>query len=131
MILFNSCIGASVGIVGNVMLVGRYAAVGSALVWLFAELAVLVSAQIFVLHFTKIGFPWVSLCKNAAAYLPYAAMAVAIAVFSPLCATWDMWIGLLLLVPYTVAMQHFVLKNPIYGYSLGVVKSEVSKLAKR
>lgn len=122
-ILFNSCIGASVGIVGNILLVGRYAAVGSALVWLLAEVAVLIVAQIFVYHFTKIGFPWGSMAKNALAYLPYCALAVAISLLSPLSAACNMWIGLAILAPYFFAVQHFVLKNPIYGYSLGLVKS--------
>lgn len=127
-ILFNSCIGASVGIVGNILLVGRYAAVGSALVWLLAEVAVLIVAQIFVYHFTKIGFPWGRMVKNILAYLPYCALAVGISLLSPLSASWNMWIGLAILMPYFFAVQHLVLKNPIYGYSLGIVKSTFSKL---
>ncbi|MDE7376806.1 MAG: oligosaccharide flippase family protein [Muribaculaceae bacterium] len=130
-ILFNSCIGASVGILGNILLVGRFAAVGSAIVWLASELAVLIVAQIFVHHFTKIGFPWSSLAKNVLAYLPYIALAVGFGIISPLGVDWNMWIGLVVLVPYFFVVQHFVLKNPIYGYSLGIVKSTFSKFAKR
>lgn len=130
-ILFNSCIGATVGIVGNILLVGRFAAVGSAIVWLMAELAVLIVAQIFVCHFTKINFPWGSMIKNTSAYLPYIALAVCLCIFSPLSAAWNMWIGLGALIPYFFILQQFVLKNPIFGYSLGIVKSTFSKFANR
>lgn len=130
-ILFNSCIGASVGIVGNILLVGRFAAVGSAIVWLMAEIAVLIVAQIFVYHFTKIGFPWGRVVKNSVAYLPYIALGICISLLSPLSEAWNMWIGMVVLLPYFFLMQQFVLKNPIYGYSMGIVKSTFSKFAKR
>lgn len=130
-ILFNSCIGASVGILGNILLVGRLAATGSAVVWLLAELAVLIVAQLFVRHFTKITFPWALMLKNLLAYLPYIALAIALACFSPLGKVWNMWIGLAAMVPYFILVQHFTLKNPIYAYSLGVVRSAYNKLLKR
>lgn len=130
-ILFNSCIGASVGILGNILLVGRLAATGSAIVWLLAELAVLIVAQLFVRHFTQITFPWRLICKNVLAYLPYIAMAITLAWLSPLGKVWNMWIGMVLLVPYFILTQHYALKNPIYSYSIGVIKSAFSKLTKK
>lgn len=47
-ILINSVIGASIGIVANIILVPIWAAEGSALVWLLSELAVLCSASYFL-----------------------------------------------------------------------------------
>lgn len=130
-ILFNSCVGASIGIIGNILLVGRLAAVGSAFVWLLAELTVLVVAQIFVRHFTGISFPWRGMAKNLFAYLPYAAIVLCLVLFSPLNNIWNMMIGVVILMPYFFCVQHFVLKNPIYFYSLGIVKSAFLKIANK
>lgn len=47
-ILINSIIGACVGMVANVLLVPTWAAKGSAIVWVLAEVAVLLSASYFL-----------------------------------------------------------------------------------
>lgn len=130
-ILFNSCIGASVGILGNILLVGRLAATGSAIVWLLAEIAVLVVAQLFVRHFTKISFPWGILLKNTLAYVPYIALSIILVWLSPLGKTRNMWIGMAMLAPYFILAQHYALKNPIYAYSVSFIKSAYNKLTKR
>ena len=47
-ILINSILGATVGIIANIMLVPRYGCVGSAIVWLISELCVMASSIYFV-----------------------------------------------------------------------------------
>lgn len=47
-ILINSIIGASVGILLNILLVPYWGSIGSSIVWLLSEIAVLCSAQSFV-----------------------------------------------------------------------------------
>lgn len=56
-IFINSIIGATVGIILNVLLVPNYKSVGSSVVWLCSELSVFGSAQYFVIKYTKISFP--------------------------------------------------------------------------
>lgn len=47
-IIFNSCIGAIVGIILNLILVECYGAIGSSLVWLISEIVVTILAGFFV-----------------------------------------------------------------------------------
>ena len=56
-ILRNSIIGACVGLLMNVLLVGSLQSVGSALVWGVSEIAVLLSAQIYLTKRYNILFP--------------------------------------------------------------------------
>lgn len=69
-ILINSVLGASVGLILNLLLVGRYASTGSAIVWVMSETTVLISAQYFVSKFTKISFPYIKLMKETIIYIP-------------------------------------------------------------
>lgn len=69
-ILINSVLGASVGLILNLLLVGRYASTGSAIVWVMSETTVLISAQYFVSKFTKISFPYIKLIKETIIYIP-------------------------------------------------------------
>lgn len=47
-VLFNSIMGAIVGIVFNIVLVSRFVAIGSAFVWLISEITVMLSAIYFI-----------------------------------------------------------------------------------
>ena len=69
-IFSNSVVGAIIGILLNILLVGKLASVGSALVWLISELAVFLVAQYFVFKNIKEAFPMRFFIKNFIAYLP-------------------------------------------------------------
>lgn len=69
-ILINSIIGAIVGLIMNIILVGKYASIGSAVVWVMSEIAVLISAQYFVTRYTQVSFPYMKLAKEIAIYIP-------------------------------------------------------------
>ena len=75
-IFVNSCVGATVGVLLNVLLVSRLQAVGSALVWLASETAVLIMASRFSHRDNGIGFPWRKLGREVLAYLPLAALSI-------------------------------------------------------
>lgn len=69
-ILFNSIAGAAIGLTLNIILVGKYASTGSALVWVMSEITVLICAQYFVTKFIKVSFPYKKLVKEIALYIP-------------------------------------------------------------
>ena len=73
-VLVNSVIGAVVGVGLNVLLVGSMKAVGSAVVWLSAEMTVLAASVIVVSRRAGIGFPAGSLLKEIVRNLPLAAV---------------------------------------------------------
>ena len=75
-IFVNSCVGATVGVLLNVLLVSRLQAVGSAIVWITSEAAVLVVASWFANRDDGIGFPWVKLFREVLAYLPLAILSI-------------------------------------------------------
>ena len=77
-IFVNSCVGAVLGVLLNVLLVSRLKAVGSAIVWLSCETAVLVAAARFSRRDDGIGFPWRKLLREVLAYLPLAAVSIAL-----------------------------------------------------
>ena len=56
-IFINSVIGATIGIILNIILVPIYKSIGSSVVWLCSELSVFASAQYFVIKYTRIQFP--------------------------------------------------------------------------
>ena len=68
-VLVNSVIGAMVGILLNILLVGRLEAVGSSIVWLCSELAVLSGALWVVSRRARIRFPLRNLLVEVGKYL--------------------------------------------------------------
>ena len=75
-VFLNSCIGAAVGILLNILLVSRMKAVGSAIVWLASESAVLIAAAHFSRKGDGISFPWKSFGRMLLVYAPSLAFAV-------------------------------------------------------
>lgn len=57
-ILINSALGGLVGILMNLLLVSNYHSIGSAIVWVTAEITVLCSGQYFVTKFVRTKFPF-------------------------------------------------------------------------
>lgn len=68
--LFNSIIGACVGLLGNIVIVKYLLAVGATIVWATSEIAVLVSAQYFVTKLIGIKFPIKKLLTSIVSYIP-------------------------------------------------------------
>lgn len=69
-VLRNSMWGAIAGIVTNIMLVGRFAAIGSAVVWLSCEVLIMVLSQYVITHCIGEKFPYKIILKNLFAYSP-------------------------------------------------------------
>lgn len=69
-VLINSLIGACMGIVINILLVSRFASVGSSIVLVSSEICVFVLAQFEVKKYINLNYPWKDLFKFILAYLP-------------------------------------------------------------
>lgn len=69
-ILVNSIIGASVGFAMNFMLVPKLASIGSSVVWVCSEAAVLISAQCFVSKYIGYKMPASVFLKRLATTIP-------------------------------------------------------------
>lgn len=66
----NSIIGATLGITLNVLLVGKYLAIGSAIVWLSCEVALLILSQIKVSKELSLRYPFKDISNNFIIYIP-------------------------------------------------------------
>lgn len=75
-ILRNSIYGAVAAVILNVLLVPKFASVGSATVWLVCELVVLCSGQYYVNKFVGLGFPWRSFYKVILYNIPLAVLLI-------------------------------------------------------
>ena len=77
-VLRNSILGATVGVLLNILLVQRLGATGSAIVWVASEITVLLSAQYAASRMLSIHFPMKELIKNILYYTPSTALALII-----------------------------------------------------
>lgn len=69
-ILKNSMIGAIVGITLNIFIVTKFAAIGSAIVWVACEIIILTLSQIAILTQIGLKFPFRNICFNVIVYSP-------------------------------------------------------------
>ena len=76
-LLRNSTIGATAGILLNIVLVPLFAAIGSAMVWIVTECLILVLSQIAVRKEIGIRFPFSGTGRNLLIYLPLAGLMAA------------------------------------------------------
>lgn len=111
-ILFNSAIGAIVGIVANIILVPSFGGIGSAFVWFFSEVSVLVVCQIWVTKLLKLAFPYGKLFKNFVYYLPILIILICI---EPLQINYlsKLLIDSCIMFTYFVVLNVFILKNEL------------------
>ena len=107
----GSIIGASVGLSLNLLLVSHMASIGSAIAWIGAEIAVLISGQIFLAHYTGFRFPGAAFCRNIASYLPLTAMLILVWLYMPAGAFMRLLAGGSLTLVYAAAAQMLLLKN--------------------
>lgn len=69
-ILFNSVVGAIVGISANLLLVNRFGSIGSAIVWTLSEVCVMFSALFFARQYIKLRNITIEIVKNVIYALP-------------------------------------------------------------
>lgn len=79
--LINGVVGACVGILGNLLLVKTFMAIGATIVWAASEISVLFSAQYFVTKLNGMRFPSLNLMKSLVAYTPLAIMMFVISTY--------------------------------------------------
>lgn len=113
-ILINSIVGASVGILSNILLVPLLKSIGSSLVWLISELSVLNSAQYFISKNIKIGFPLKLLIKSIIFHIPLALFLFLISDIDFLNMTLRMFLGFIIMVIYCFILQYNILKNSTF-----------------
>lgn len=69
-ILFNSLVGAIVGVILNFLIVNHLKSIGSAIVWLVCELVLVILSQYFITKIINIKFPFLIFIKQVLAAIP-------------------------------------------------------------
>jgi len=109
-IFINSIIGASMGIMLNIVLVPVYKSVGSSIVWLSCEISVLVSAQIFLQRAISASFPWKKISHSLVQNIPLFFLLYVL--YSWNSGVVSLLSAFAILCLYTIVLNTLVFKNP-------------------
>ena len=109
-ILVNSIIGAVVGVLFNLILVPHLKSVGSAIVWIASELAVMLSAQYFINKYIAFHFPWKKFISRIATALPIVGLCVLIRIFD-FNFVFTALFGLSVIALYYFVLERYFYKN--------------------
>lgn len=112
-LLFNSCLGACIGLLLNILLVHRFGALGAALVWLLSEITISIGAQFWVTKFTSFHFPWKLFSKYIIAYIPLTIILLAIFLYCNYADFLILCIATSVTALYSLIIQMAFLKNSI------------------
>ena len=125
-VLINSILGALVGILMNILLVPDFKSIGSAIVWITAEITVLCSGQYFVSKHIGFKFPYKDILKNLVYALPIGILCYIISQLNiPILII--LIIGLLLLSSYYFFIDFYILKNEMLFSLLSYMKNKINK----
>lgn len=110
-ILINSCIGATIGVVLNILLVPKLLVVGTAFTWLMSEIAVLLSAQFFVNRYFGFKFPIKMLLRYCSIYIPVAVILLCVKNINTESAIAQLVVGGVVMMVLFLFAQLYILKS--------------------
>lgn len=109
-ILRNSCWGAFVGILLNLILVYNLKSIGSSIVWLLSEITVLCGGQYYVSKYVGYRFPWNKLFKNITMNIPFALILIVISTLSGMIL--PLLLASISAIVYFIILQTIIYPNP-------------------
>jgi O-antigen/teichoic acid export membrane protein len=113
-VLRNSIIGASMGVLMNILLVGSFQSVGSAIVWVIAEIVVLFFAQVYLSRNKQLHFPIGEIIRNVMYNIPLFFMLIAFDKIYLYSDFLKLFYGALIMLAYTCILQIVILKNNLF-----------------
>jgi O-antigen/teichoic acid export membrane protein len=123
-VLYNSILGATVGVVGCLILIPMFKSVGASIVWLLSEVAVLILANYNINKVIKSPFPFKDLFKNIAYYVPLLAF---VTLINQLEFNWlvRLSIGGLVSLVYFIFIQYKIVKNEEFMKLIGILSKKL------
>lgn len=123
-ILINSCFGAGIALILNLTIVPKLASIGSSIVWVCSEIAVLTSAQYFVIKFCGYTFPFMKIAKKLLWYFPAFAICMVMNYFIK---NWfiSFLSGVFFTGLYFLIIEFFILKNAFLLASINQIKNRL------
>lgn len=126
-VLINSVLGASVGVIMNLLLVSVLKSVGSALVWLVSELVVLCSGQYFLEKYMGIIFPFKLFALNILLTFPIGLLC-SLLLYLPLSDFFLILAGGMLVGIYYITINILVTKNIFFITCIHQIKKVLCSL---
>ena len=125
-ILVNSTIGAIVGILANLLLVCKYQAIGSTLVLIISEMAVMFTARYFIKRSINIELPVKAICMQISYHVP---LIVIFVLLKQIISNqyWSFYIALLVIPIYFFILQYYIVKNEVIVNVVSLVASYFKK----
>lgn len=112
-ILINSIIGASIGLLMNILLVVHFKSIGTSIVWVCSEISVLCSAQYFVTKYIGIKIPFLRFFKEFLYNLPLVALLCCLYLLNIGNAFILLALAYFITATYSFILQVCILKNEI------------------
>lgn len=111
-ILTNSIVGASIGILMNVLFVSKLGCIGSSIVWITSETIVLIVAQYETKKLVNIGIPISTITKDILYYLP---LILTVWLFNVVCndKLFSLIFTICIVVIYTIIVQIKYMKSDL------------------
>lgn len=108
----NSVLGATSGIILNILLVNHWGAVGSAMVWVISEIIVTSSALYYVHRYIAYSFPVKKFIIDLIYHIPLLALALLISIQHFSLIMQVVTVALTFLI-YVTVLQYYILKNEV------------------
>lgn len=113
LVLYNSIIGALVGILLNILIVPHLESIGSAITWICAEIVILIIASIEVKRLIDLTFPVKRIIKSILSYIPIVILCLFLKYHFSGHGNINLLIGILVMIVYTLGILYFIEKNNI------------------
>ena len=130
-ITINSVIGATVSILMNLIMISRFGAVGTAIVWVCTELTIAILSLKDIHHFTPYRFPARQFLKNILFYIPLLFILVAFKEFMALPSIISLSIAGILTLLYSLYIQTRWLKSQIILQTLDSLHRRITTYIKK
>lgn len=125
-VLTNSVLGGIMGLLLNLILVSNLQSIGSAIVWVVAEITVLCSGQYFVTKFVGFRFPFKKVTVQLFYCLPIGLICYMIG-FLNVSTILNLIIGGFAIIVYYIFVDFYILKNDIVIVLVSIIKGKISK----
>ena len=113
-IFINSCIGATIGLIFNFLLVPSYGSIGSAVAYALCEFSVLCSAYFFIVRYTQHHFSFKELLRHLCYNIPILLICFAIYLVDSMNSYLRLILAAIIVSIYVYVNNYYLMKNQLF-----------------
>ena len=122
-ILTNSILGATVGVIANLIFATHFQSSGSAIVWILSEVTVLFSALYAVNKLIELKLPLIQFVKTIVWYMPIVAICIFVRIYLSESQYFSLLFGSVIMGVYAFIIMYFIEKNQFVRNVINKFKS--------